>query len=1535
MKEGISLQILLVKKNKIHKIVLPRVIAGVYWINGESEQEEKLLRIDGDSGKWKIQKNDNIQLIDNENIVFENKKFNFTSETFLDEITLEEYSTYGVFIGPEKEFYLLFCMPVNENDYLHLKLKYIPEFTIGSDINNSLTCTNKYIIPSHVKISIENGKWILKSNFFGVAINNLPMKKESKELINGDIIFIMGLKIIFMNNSIYILNPQMIIKYDNTIFEEVKEQPEVVINESNDSKDKNIEQYSEKDYFSRAPRIIKRIETETVKIDPPPQRQNNEQMPAILVLGSSLSMSAIMLISVLQSIDRINNGEGLSKQTIISLVISGLLFITMLLIPILQLKYTKRQRKKYEEKRQERYKKYINKKIKEIDKIMVKQKEILLNNYASIKKCLKIIISKGGRLWERKIEDKDFLEVRLGIGDVPLDIDIQYPEKGFAMEDDNLVNILNSVGKKSTTMTNAPIIMSLRDKNISAIISQNQNISNKFLKDLILQIVTFHDYNELKLVFFIKNEKDFISTNIKYLPHVWNNSKDIRFFADNLNDMKEISLYLENEFESRQSNEDNYSPYYLIITDDFKTVEKLRIINKILSNKENKGFSLLCLTDDIMKLPNECKTFINLEKDKGTILESEVSSAKQKQTQFEIENTPNIRFDNVSKILFNIPIKYTNNISSNKTSDLPNSYSFLEMYNVGTIEQLNILERWRKNDSTLSLRAPIGIDSSGMLIYLDIHEKYHGPHGLIAGSTGSGKSEFIITYVLSLAINYHPDDLAFIIIDYKGGGLAGAFEKRDAKLPHLIGTITNIDTADLQRSLDSIQSELRRRQVIFNKARNLTEEGTIDIYKYQEMFHNKLVSEPIPHLLIICDEFAELKQQQPEFMDELISVARIGRSLGVHLILSTQKPAGIVNDQIRSNSKFGICLKVQEKEDSLDVIKKPDAAYLKNTGQFYLQVGNDEYFVLGQSAWANAPYIPTDIIKNKVDTSIDFISNIGHPIKRIDDIQRKNLNAEGIQLTNIVREISALSKKIKIHNKQLWLDSIPETIYLQNIKEKYNYSQNNLDEIIAIIGEYDDPQNQVQNLSTINFTKGGNVLIFGNASSGKETLLSTLTFDLITSYSPEQVQLYILDFGSESLKIFKNSPNVGDIVFINDTEKIDRFFEMIQAELQNRKTILSDFNGDYELFLKTSNISMPTIIIEINNYETFSEIYNDKYEDILLSLTRECIKVGIIFVFTISNYNDIRYRMSQNFKQKIVLQLNNSDDYYNIIEGVGKKRPSKLFGRGLIQYNQDIYEFQTAKISDNQNWNSYIAESINELSKKYKTKAASIPIMPDIVLYEEIKDYYKNINTLPLGISKDNLQVFCYNLEKHFTTLVTSKNIENAVNYVSELISILRRDSKNIVITLDAEKLIQIQDKELENNYNLLLDLIMKNKREKQNVICFIIGIDKFINNLEKGQSDFKEILSKTNSLGNFYFILVDNITRFKNHEFEDWYKTYVTNDSGIWVGSGVDDQYLINITSNRKKIDNNCGQSYGYIISQGDYKLIKLIGMKDSKIDF
>ena len=610
------------------------------------------------------------------------------------------------------------------------------------------------------------------------------------------------------------------------------------------------------------------------------------------------------------------------------------MLIGMMLMPMINRKMDKNKKKRQELERQTKYGQYINEKIAEIDEEMEKQRGILLHNYVSANECTKIILNKDNRLWEREIEDFDFLTVRLGIGEVPLKAEISYPEEKFMMEEDELREIANVVAVKSKTLIGAPITFNFAEKNISAIVSNDETKIDNLIKNIIVQLITFHNYEDLNLVFLLEEDKKKNWEYVKTIPHVWNSSKEIRFFADNYDDMEKVSIYLEEELKQRliekEENKDlDYKavkPYYLIITDNYKKIEKLRIIKEILKQKENLGFGIICTTNDIFQLPKETKAFINLNESEGQIIEKELTSSNQIKFVF---NSPNIlQFDKICYMLSNIPIRC---VSSKKESSLPSSYSFLEMYDAGLIEQLNILERWKKNDTTLSLRAPIGVDDGGKNIYLDVHEKFHGPHGLVAGSTGSGKSEFIITYILSLAVNYHPYDVAFILIDYKGGGLAGAFQKNNIRLPHLVGTITNIDVAGLNRSLASIQSELKRRQVKFNMARNMTDEGTIDISKYQKLYHDGIVKEPIPHLFIICDEFAELKQQQPDFMEELISVSRIGRSLGVHLILATQKPAGIVNEQIRSNSRFAICLKVQNKEDSRDMIGKNDAAYLKRS----------------------------------------------------------------------------------------------------------------------------------------------------------------------------------------------------------------------------------------------------------------------------------------------------------------------------------------------------------------------------------------------------------------------------------------------------------------------------------------------------------------------------------------------------------------------------------------------------------------------------
>ena len=520
-----------------------------------------------------------------------------------------------------------------------------------------------------------------------------------------------------------------------------------------------------------------------------------------------------------------------------------------------------------------------------------------------------------------------------------------------------------------------------------------------------------------------------------------------------------------------------------------------------------------------------------------------------------------------------------------------------------------------------------------------------------------------------------------------------------------------------------------------------------------------------------------------------------------------------------------------------------------------------------------------------------------------------------------------LAQSENIKERQLWLESIPENIYISDLREKYKvkYVEN---EIAPVIGEYDDPENQAQGIVQLNLTKDGNAIIFGSADSGKETLISSFVYDTMTTYSTNEAQIYILDFGSEALKIFKNSPTVGDVIFASDDEKLSRFFGMIEKEIKTRKAILSEYNGDYNLYVKTSGNPMPMIINIINGYEAFMEMYEDKYEDLILSLTRDGSKYGIMFILTAGASNDVRYRLQQNFKQKIALQMNNDDDYFNIFDKVGKKRPSHLFGRGLIPLNDGtIYEFQTAKICEPQNWNTFIKEEMERLNENCKTKAKPIPTIPKKVNLEDVKENITDMSSLPIGIAKNSLEVYKYNFIRRKVTLICSKNIEESVQFVSHLIEEIKIIKDTEIFILDAENAFKTSKDELEKEYTKLS--IRVNQNNDIPSVCIIVGLDKFINSLDETDAEFKEILLKSESNTNMCFIIVENVTKVKNHEYDDWFKDYLTGEDGIWVGNGIDDQYVFALNST-KNIINNCGPSYGYSITSGQETLVKLLGIKD-----
>ena len=893
--------------------------------------------------------------------------------------------------------------------------------------------------------------------------------------------------------------------------------------------------------------------------------------------------------------------------------------------------------------------------------------------------------------------------------------------------------------------------------------------------------------------------------------------------------------------------------------------------------------------------------------------------------------------------LANIPIDTVKDEVS-----FPKSISFLEMYNVGKVEQLNSYNRWQTNMPINSLQAPLGIDKQGNIFKLDLHEKFHGPHGLIAGMTGSGKSELIITYILSLAVNYHPYEVSFIIIDYKGGGVALAFENRETgrKLPHIAGTITNLDTAEMNRALTSIESELRRRQKAFNKARDISNESTIDIYKYQKLYRSGIVSEPISHLFIICDEFAELKTQQPEFMDQLISTARIGRSLGVHLILATQKPSGVVNDQIWSNSRFRICLKVQEKEDSMDMIKSPEAAMLKNVGRFYLQVGYNEFFAQGLAAWSGAPYIPTDKPKKKVDNAINFIDNIGYVYKSVDDEKDLNLSSKEEQLSSVINYLIDVAKEEKIEVKQLWLDKIPELIYVDELAKKYNYvSEKGI--INPIVGEYDDPANQRQDLLTLNLSKGGNTIIYGSSGSGKNTFISSLVYSTIINHSAEEVNFYIMDFGSEIFRTYKKAPQVGDVLLVNDTEKVNNLFKMLFSKLSERKKILSDYNGDFNYYNKKSDKKMPLIVVVINNYEAFFENY-DMHEEHMLQLTREASMYGIVFVLTASATNSIRYRLRQNFKQEFVLQLNDETDYTSILGNIHKMYPSKMYGRGLVKLDE-VYEFQTSHPYEPDHLSEYISEVCEKLKSESEVFAEPVAVLPDIVTADDINAKLKGIDSIPVGINKNNLAVSTWDFSSNIGTIITALEFDSMNYFIQPFINQFKEIKNSTVLVFDALDLIKDYEKAdnifyYKNDFNKVIDSLNQTAEKQKQVyinnnynkeifnsvkpvVCIILGIDSLLLKLSPdAKNKYNMLVETANMIQTIKFIFFDTIDIFKKIEYDNWYKGIAKNNQGIWLGNGISEQYTLKISKITRELQQELEVGFGYVVKRGVPVLTKFL---------
>ena len=1538
------MKVVLMDDTKLVDLILPSEIYGNYWL--VNTDKENLVNIEAIDGAWVLKSNSDMKIFRNGNpltdVRIENEKFYTIKNT----TTGKSYVIYVCPIYDENAIQLNITLENNSSWYIgnNIAKDYTAAF------NNIISYEQNGFARNQLKLTYNEGVYTIFNLNPQIPMYVNGVLTEAEELEYGDTIFILGYKLSLIRDIFYMNNPNKLVKYDAKFF------TTRIISSLDYSKisketDPQIEMYKKEDYFLKPPRFDERIEEKTLVIDPPPAAQNKEEMPAMLQMGTMLMTGMTSITTGVTSLITVfNNGMTLS-QALPSLLTALVMMLTMLILPLATKVYTKHQKKVYERKRQATYSAYVDRKREEFLTEMKREQQLLIEKYIPLKEVADIILYKKRNLWEKNLDDYDFLSLRLGIGAIPPFFKVSYPAEHFSMEDeDNLMGYLRDLEKETKMLENVPVTYSFQEKYVTGLIGA-KNVLNPFLKGLLLQMMAFHGYDTLKIVVFTNDRNSKYWNDIINSPYFWDDQKSIRFFGTNSDDIAQISSYLEEMIALLREDSDSNKSIggnkeapklpcrYVIITDDIDAVRNVSIIRNVIESDAYMGISLIICTDRLNSLPNEVEHFISVDEKSGGVFEKVLIDDKK------INFIPDFMFGSLEKysyVLSNIPIP----LNGGKFV-LPTTYTFLEMYNVSNVNQLNAMNKWKENNPINSLAAPIGVNEYGDLFKLDLHEKYHGPHGLIAGMTGSGKSEFIITFILSMAINYHPDEVQFVLIDYKGGGLAGAFENRETglKLPHLAGTITNLDVNEINRSLASLQSELKRRQAEFNKARDAVGESTIDIYKYQRYYRNGQVDKPISHLFIISDEFAELKAQQPDFMDELISTARIGRSLGVHLILATQKPSGVVNDQIWSNSKFKVCLKVQDRSDSQEMIKRPDAASIKETGRFFLQVGYDEYFALGQSAWTGAPYYESDVRKKKVDNSIAFVNYIGVPFKTVDDGKNSAVGVlKGEELPNIMKYLVDIAKKENIHVKQLWLNALPPIIYIDGLKEKYEYKKVDCD-INPVIGEYDAPDRQLQGLLTLPITRNGNWIIYGIADSGKDELINSIVYSCITTYRPEELNMYLLDFGTETLRMYRKAPQIGDVVLQNDTDKIMNLFKMIGTTIEVRKKLFADFGGDYISYCKSSGKILPNIIIVINGYELFYENFGDALFDLLVTITRDCQKYGIYFILSCSSSNGIRSKLAQYLPNHLTLQMSDKYDYSALLART-KLVPANIPGRGLCLLD-DIYEFQSAVPTEKENLNTFVSEKIKEIASKYKVMAPKIPVLPEVVTISECSGSSNGLTAFPIGIEKESLEVRTIDITKNFGHLFTALEIESLKVFSNMMIKQFAGILNKNVYVFDTEKMmntyaseVSYYDSNIPVNFKTFSELISKMYTDFEQsgfdenslasygqYVFIIVGMEKFKSLLGTEFTPlFSDVVTKIKNMPKVNLVVIDAVDNIKKSEFDQWYKALFNGTRGVWIGNGLGSQFTLKSTLSTRLLSAKITDDFGYYVDGSTTVLVKTI---------
>ena len=1087
--------------------------------------------------------------------------------------------------------------------------------------------------------------------------------------------------------------------------------------------------------FKRNTRVKVALNDEKIEIlDPPakPQKPKNNVisrlLPSIVMVVAGIAMSFVSPFMLISS--------GLGVVTAIIGLIQG-----------------NQDFKKDAAARIEKYNNYIANKRRDIEAYRIEEQKTLEEIYIPQQIEQTRFDSFSSDLFDRTKDDVDFLCVRLGSGDVESKREINYKKQEKLEIEDDLQEQPEKLFNEYKNVHGAPIVCDLKIANAIGV-TGSEAFRFEMMKNIVIDIAARQYFSDVSMFFVASKEHSNKIHWLRMLPHAYNEDIGIRNIICNDESKNIIFEYLYKELTVREQQKSFDKQLIVFLYDEYGF--QSHPLSKFVDKASDIGVTFVFFGKTKADVSIGCKFLIEEQESQTALLVDTDDRATA--TAFSYPVITDAQAVSIVNLL--APV-YTEEISLEST--LTKNISMFELLNIIAVDDIDLKSRWAKSQVYKSMSAPIGVSKTG-IVALDLHDKAHGPHGLVAGTTGSGKSEILQTYILAMTTLFHPYEVGFVIIDFKGGGMVNQFRE----LPHLLGAITNIDGKAINRSLKSIKAELQKRQRLFADA------DVNHIDKYIKKYKAGDVAIPLPHLIIIVDEFAELKAEQPEFMKELISAARIGRSLGVHLILATQKPSGQVNEQIWSNSRFKLCLKVQSQEDSNEVLKSPLAAEIKEPGRAYLQVGNNEIFELFQSAYSGASEKADD--SNIKEFTIYNLNTSGRRVPVFQQKKQKSGENSATQLDAIVKYVADYCHAINLPKlPDICLPALSENIAFP-ATDSVTPKTNN---VVVELGVYDDPDNQYQGTYSVDLTNE-NLMIIGSAQSGKTNLLQNIIRSISSKYSPDEVNIYIIDFASMVLKTFEPLNHVGGVVTSSEDEKLKNLMKLLFTEIEMRKEkLLSVGVSSFSAYKEAGMTDLPQIVLLIDNITALKELYFQE-DDELINLCREGLTVGISVVIANAQTAGIGYKYLSNFSSRIAMFCNDSGEYSALFDHCGE-RIEDIHGRCIVEVDKVHLECQAYLAFEGEreiDRVTAIREYISQCNaKNVKKNAKIVPVIPEVLnsafVLSNYSGYMQDDFSVAIGLNYATVSPFVLDFSALGVLAVTGREGSGKHNFIRYSVKML------------------------------------------------------------------------------------------------------------------------------------------------------------------